>query len=265
MSFCDSHNADYKQALICTYVSIFACLHFGVYVVSNLRWHPYVLSCIAQSRSSLSFLPGSVLVFRAPPEGPLARWERCWRRPGPAALLPSPSAGCQAQRVPLASRAWQWDCLHSQRRVWTGQGVATSCWTHTCRKANKERKKIKTKHTHMHVHTSPPGGLLEGLTHVQKMLQEWEKGVFAGGKPQISLRHWNSGEKNTCIALSFHHCSLTSKYRTSSMHIDLLYYLKHSTLELTIKTASKACPPWRSVAVSSPFWHQRFSMLRIPH
>lgn len=117
---------------------MFLYLHVCVLVcvcVFGLKRRPNVLSCVTQSWSSLSFLPGPVLVFRAPPEGPLARWERCWRRPGPAVLLPSPSTGCQAQRVPLASQAWRWGCLHSQRRVWTGQGVATSCWTHTCRKA----------------------------------------------------------------------------------------------------------------------------------
>lgn len=108
-----------------------------------------MLSCVTQSWSSLSFLPGPVLVFRAPPEGPLARWERCWRRPGPAVLLPSPSAGCQAQHVPVASQAWRRGCLHSQRRVWTGQGVATSCRTHTCRKGLLAHTNTHT-HTHLH-------------------------------------------------------------------------------------------------------------------
>lgn len=136
---------EYEQACFCAYVSIFACLHLGVCVCGFKRC-PDVLSCVTQFWSSLSFLPGPVLVFRAPPEGPLARWERCWRRPGPAVLLPSPSTGCQAQRVPLASQAWRWGCLHSQRRVWTGQGVATSCWTHTCRKAYL--------HTQIHTYTN---------------------------------------------------------------------------------------------------------------
>lgn len=145
------------------YVLVCVCVQFK----KNLWWHPYVLSCVTQSWSSLSFLPGPVLVFRAQPEGPLALWERCWRRPGPAVLLPSPSTGCQAQRVPLASQAWQWDCLHSQRRVWTGQGVATSCWTHT-----HARRPICTQ------------TLLVGSTHVWKMLQRWEWmcGAVAGEK-----------------------------------------------------------------------------------
>lgn len=105
---------------ICFYICMF--ISWCVSVVYYPWWHPSMLSCATQSWSSLSILPGPVLVFRAPPEGPLAWWERCWRRPGPAALLPSPSTGCQAQRVPLASRAWQRGCLHSQCRVWTGQG-----------------------------------------------------------------------------------------------------------------------------------------------
>lgn len=129
---------------ICFYICMFASWYV---CVCGLKRCPDVLSCVTQSWSSLSFLPGPVLVFRAPPEGPLARWERCWRRPGPAVLLPSPSTGCQAQRVPLASQAWRWGCLHSQRRVWTGQGVATSCWTHTCRKAYL--------HTQIHTKKSP--------------------------------------------------------------------------------------------------------------
>ena len=127
--------------VVCVCVCVCAC------VVWNLWWRPYVLSCGTQTQSSLSFLPGPVLVFRAPPEGPLARWERCWRRPGPAALLPSPSAGCQAQRVPVASQAWRWGCLHSQRRVWTGQGVATSCRTHT-----HTQEGPPSAHTHAHLH-----------------------------------------------------------------------------------------------------------------
>ncbi|XP_023208536.1 uncharacterized protein LOC111612245 [Xiphophorus maculatus] len=77
---------------------------------------------------------GSVLVLGAPPEGPLARWERCWRRPGPAALLPSPSAGRRAQRVPLASRVRQKAAMHSQRVCERGRGAAASCCTHTCSK-----------------------------------------------------------------------------------------------------------------------------------
>ena len=126
-----------EQACLCAYVSIFACLLLGVCMCVWFKTCDgvCVFSCVTQFRSSLSFLPGPVLVIRAPPEGPLARWERCWRRPGPAVLLPSPSTGCQAQRVPLSCQAWRRGCLHSRRRVWTGQGAATSCRTHTCRKA----------------------------------------------------------------------------------------------------------------------------------
>lgn len=163
----------YAHMFLYLHVYILLC----VCLVYNPWCHPYMLSCATQSWSSLSIHPGPVLVFRAPPEGPLAWWERCWRRPGPAALLPSPSTGCQAQRVPLASRAWQWGCLHSQCRVWTGQGAATSCWTHTCRKANLHDGTPTHTHTnkHLQAHTFPRGRLLEGLTHVQKILQKCER------------------------------------------------------------------------------------------
>ena len=136
-------------SIVCIPPSLFmsrrACAHMFLYL--HVYFSVCVCKCglklvmvcafsrVTQSRSSLSFLPGPVRVIRAPPEGPLARWERCWRRPGPAVLLPSPSTGRQAQRVPLSCQAWRRGCLHSRRRVWTGQGAAASCRTHTCRKA----------------------------------------------------------------------------------------------------------------------------------
>lgn len=99
---------------VCAHMLLY--LHVYVLLPINVRFKKCrwcVLSCVTQSRSSLSSLPGPVVVFRAPPEGPLAQWERCWRRPGPAVLLPSPSAGCQTQRVPLSCQDWRCGCLHS--------------------------------------------------------------------------------------------------------------------------------------------------------
>lgn len=95
---------DYEQA---------ACTHMFIYLHCGCAWFrtcdgvPSVSSCASQSWSSLPFLTAAVVGFRCPSEGPLARWERCWRQPGPAALLPSPSAGCQAQHVQLARGAWR--------------------------------------------------------------------------------------------------------------------------------------------------------------
>lgn len=184
------------------------------------------------------------LVFRAPPEGPLARWERCWRRPGPAALLPSPSTGCQAQRVPLASRAWQWGCLHSQRRVWTGQGAATSCWSHTCRKANFSTQREDThKHPHTCRHTHFHGTNSWRVWHMFgsccRSENEGVKEVCAGEKhhrqrlqrlQKYSVLFRIIG--NIWVAFLLHHGLLTMECRTNNPRIDSKFCLCRGGLNL---------------------------------
>lgn len=157
---------EYEQACFCAYVSIFACLHLGMCVCGFKRC-PDVLSCVTQFWSSLSFLPGPVLVFRAPPEGPLARWERCWRRPGPAVLLPSPlhrvpGTACTTGKPSLTMRlpAQPTPCLNR----------AGGCHV----MLNTHMHEGLLAHTNTHKHKSPWGWLLVGSTHVWKTLRRWE-------------------------------------------------------------------------------------------
>ncbi|MEQ2285399.1 hypothetical protein AMECASPLE_031365, partial [Ameca splendens] len=120
------------------------------------------------SRSSLSFLPGSVLVFRAPPEGP-----RLGGRGVGGGLAPL----CSFLPPPQGARhsMYHWQAKPDNETACTAnavfeQGRGLPRHAEHTRAGRPTRTQGKNPHTD--VHTSPPGRLLEGLTHVRKMLQK---------------------------------------------------------------------------------------------
>lgn len=145
-----------------------------------------------------------------------------------------PSTGCQAQRVPLASWAWQWGFLHSQRRVWTGQGVATSCCTHV----HEGQLAHTKKQTHMHVqhHKKDAWWVWHMFRRCCRSEGGCVEGVCAGEEHQRQKLHnylvLLQFIEGIHVALVLRGRRLRNECRTSSEHLHLIYYICSDGLNL---------------------------------